>query len=269
MKKDVLWQAALVVLGALTSAYAGYWIANQPDQAGIVNYSITNDEGLKRIFGSSSDLRLNYKGLPLNDISRATVWISNASRKSADNVQIYLEVKDKARPAIVADYDVPEGSPRDIVKPLPATHGIYPFEIRYMNRSEDMLDGYRFSLFFAGSKSPEINVTMAAKNLTLQKKDSPFGLDRTSLFVKSMRSMWWLLTLYVVLWGLTSFLLSRYERAKRSIREARIKEILDNITTNPIPQDKNKDEYIYGVREDILKAPTFVDVLKVVFKPLA
>jgi hypothetical protein len=269
MKKDILWQAALVVLGGLSSAYAGYWIANLPDEGGIVNYAIANDEGLKRIFGSSSDLRLNYKGQPLNDISRVNIWIANASRKSADKVQIYLEVKDKTRSAIVADYDVPQGLPRDIVRPLPAANGIYPFEIRYMNRSEDILDGYRFSLYFSGSKSPEIDVTMAAKNLSLQKKDSPFTLDKSSLFLKSMRSMWSLLTLYLVLWALTSFLISRYERARRSLRETRVTQILDDVTSRPLPQDMTKDEYLSSIREQILGSPSFIDVMKVALKRLA
>ena len=110
---------------------------------------------------------------------------------------------------------------------------------------------------------------MAAKNLALQKKDSPFEIDRTSLFVKGMRSLWWLLTLYIALWALTTFLLSRYSQAQKSIREARINNILVTVTSCPPPQDKDKGEYIDKIREDILKTPAFADVLKAMFKPYA
>lgn len=237
-------------------------MANQPEQPGIITYATNSDEGLKRIFGSSSDLRISYKGSSLNDISRINVWVSNASKKSADNVRIYLELKDKTRQAIVADYDVPEGSPRDIVKPLPFSNGIYPFEIKYMNRNEEILDGYRFSLLFIGSRAPEIEVKMAAKDLTLQKKDSPFSLDRTRLYVKTFGSLWWLLALYVPFF----FLFTRYERTQQRIREARTKDILETITSSPIPPGSAKEEYLIEVRDNLLKTPSFIDVVKATFK---
>lgn len=263
MKKDLIWQAALVVLGGLTTAYAGYWAANQPNQPGIINYAISSDEGLKRIFGSSSDLRLSHKGTPLNDISRASVWVSNASNKSADGVRIYLEVKDKDRPAIVADYDVPEGSPRDIVKPLDSAKGIYPFEIKYMNPGKDMLGGYRFSLFFAGPKPPEIEVTMAAKDLALRKKDSPFSIDETTILVMTLKRTWWLFVLYLIL-GIIYY---RCERAERSIRQSKTKAILEEVTSSPIPQGTSRDQYIAEIRDEILKSPSKAEIVKAALQP--
>jgi len=69
MRKENLWQAALVLIGAMASAYAGYLVANQPEQPGVIQYVTDNDDGLKRLFGSSSDLRLSYKGIPQTDMS--------------------------------------------------------------------------------------------------------------------------------------------------------------------------------------------------------
>ena len=260
MRKENLWQAALVLIGALASAYAGYLVANQPEQPGVIQYVTDNDDGLKRLFGSSSDLRLSYKGIPQTDISRASLLVLNKSKRAVENVRIYIEPNSKTRPAIAVDFDVPRGYPREIVKALPGENGVYPFDIKYINRGEGYQDAFRFTLYFIGSNSPKLEATIDAKGHILQKQDSLF--DRSSFILFVLKDSWWVFAVYI---GVVAGYL-RYGRTQRAIQEVRASEIVEGLIGNPPSPETDRQVYIKDIADRLLKSPKFSEVLKSIFK---
>jgi hypothetical protein len=260
MKIEHLWQAIFAIIGALASAYGGYWVGNQPERVGTLEFRIDTDEGLKRFFGSSGDVRLLYKGVEQTDISRVNVRIANTSKRNTEKVRIYLQVKDKSRPAIIADFDVPEGYPRDVVKSLPPVDGVYSFEVDYMNRAPEFWDAFRFTLYFSGEKPPEVDVRVAAKGLTLKKYD--FGnVDTIDIIARVIGAMWWFLLLYAG--GI--YLFVRYSRVARDLRIANTKSTLTGLLSSPAPSDSERDAFLNKATKDALSSPKFTAVVRTFF----
>lgn len=236
-------------------------MGNQPERVGTLEYRIDTDESLKRFFGSSGDVRLSYKGVEQTDISRVNVRVANTSKKNTEKVRVYLEVKDKTRPAIIADFDVPEGYPRDVVKVQPAADGVYAFDIDYMNRTPQFWDAFRFTLYFSGPKTPDVDVKIGAKGLTLRKYD--FGsVDTFDLLIRVVGSTWWFLALYAA--GAYAFI--KYNRIARSLRDAHAKEIMEELLAKPLPADSEKDKYLSDARDKALSLPSFAEVVKAAFR---
>lgn len=256
MKIEHVWQAVFVIVGALASAYGGYWVGNQPESVGALQFRIATDEGLKSIFGRSDDVRLIYKEVEQTDISRVTVQVANTTNKNVENVRIYLEVKDKSRPAIISDFTVPDGYPRDIVKVLPSEGGVYSFNVEYMNRTPEFWDGFRFTLYFSGEKPPDVGVKVGSKGLTI--KPHEFGESSvTDRVVRVIGATWWFFLLYIG--GI--FFLHQYNEVAKVLHIEHVKATIANMLSKPSPEEAEKDAVIDQVRKEILTRPNFSTVI--------
>lgn len=251
MKIEYVWQSIFVIIGALASAYGGYWVGNRPDHVQQLEYRIDTDASLKRNFGRSGDVKLIYKGSEQTDISRVTIRVANTSKKNAEKIKIYIETQDKSRSAIITDFDVPDGYPRDVVKIVAYSDGVC-FEVDYMNHTEEFWDSFLFTLYFSGDKPPKAEVKLAAKGFSLRKYEFS-KIDRIDILcaISSDWSFWCVLLLYIC----CSCLWLRYQRVAKELRLSHANEILADMIRTPI--DGDKETFLKETIKQIFAWPSF------------
>ncbi|WP_230432450.1 hypothetical protein [Plesiomonas shigelloides] len=115
MKTEYFWQILFVLLGALASAYAGYWFGNQPDQATNIEYRLDSNSNLQRLIGKTDKLKITYDSNDLDALSNITYLIANTSKKNLDKIKIYFEVDDKSKLPLFNNVSPPENYPDEAV----------------------------------------------------------------------------------------------------------------------------------------------------------
>lgn len=259
LKTEHFWQIIFVLLGALASAYAGYWFGNQPDQTSTIEYRLDYNTNLQRLIGDTDKLKITYAEKNLDALSNISFSITNTSKKNLDKIKIYFEILDKSKLPIFHNVSPPKNYPNEAITLISDKNGIYVFELEFLNRTDSIWDGINFSFYFGGSEPPKIEVKTGTKGVSIQQ----YSLDNISkldIAVDLIAEVWLPLIVYLAF----VFLLFRFSKSlKKGKAEMYKKNIIEELSKN---SDENKDVLATRIFEASKLEPKFKDIVKGMFK---
>ncbi|MCP8688923.1 hypothetical protein [Marinobacterium sedimentorum] len=258
MKSEYIWQVMFVLVGALASAYAGYWFGNQPDESSIIEYRSDSTSNLQSLMGGNNKLKITYEGRSLDALSSTSFQIANTSEKNLDKVKIYFELEDKSNSPIFHTVSPQKVYPKEAVTLISEKNGVYVFELEYLNRTDSIWDGIAFSFYFGGSDSPKINVKTGTKGVSIRQYTND-NISASKIFVRVIVEVWWFLLIYLS----GGYLFYKYRKAERVKKENLFK---SSIAAELADQEgKSEAEIVENILKVSKREPSFKETLKSMF----
>ena len=258
MKTEHLWQVLFILVGALASAFAGYWFGNQPDSSAIIEYRKDSNDNLHHLMGGTDELKITYGENSLEALSNASYLIANTSNKNLDKIKIYFDLKDKTILPIFHKVSPPKNYPQEAITLISKTNGVYIFELEYLNRTESIWDGIGFSFYFGGNEAPNINVKTGTKGVSIQ-QFSTQGLTPTKLIVGMFKKLWWFLLIYMIL----GYFLFKFRRVEKREKQSMLRQAISlELESNT---DREKCDVVESIIASTTKSPSFIMVVKSMF----
>lgn len=251
-----IWQVLLIIIGALASAYAGYWAGHQPVESLIVEYRKDINKNLKSLIGDTNHIEISYDGKSLNNLSNISYTIANTTVKDLDKFKLYFEISDKKNIPIFHNVSPPKDYPKEAVTLISQKDGVYVFELEYLNRSKSLWEGVSFSFYFTGKEPPNISVKTGTKGIGIKEYEYK-KLEVFDISLLVLKNVWWLL----VLAGLFQYFIYRLEKTKIEVKKEEFKEMLE-LT---LGTQSEVDEQVEEIINESTKSPSFIKVIKYMF----
>lgn len=244
-----------VLIGALASAYAGYWFGNQPDEASVIEYRVNTMSDLQSLIGGNRKLKIAYQDTPLEALSNTSFQVANTSKKNLDKIKMYFEIEDKSELPIFHTVSPPKSYPKEAITLISESKGVYVFELEYLNRADSVWDGIGFSFYFGGSDSPKINLKTGTKGVSIQQYSSG-SISATEVIARVIAETWWFLLIY--LFG--GYLLFKYRKAEKAEKERIFKEKIKVALANK--KAGNEADIVENILKESKKEPSFRETFR-------
>ena len=256
LKADYIWQIVLVLIGALASAYAGYWFGNRPEEPAIIEYRESVNKDLRERIGDTEKLEITFDGNKLEQVSRISFGVANTSDSDFGPIELHFEIEDPRITPLFHDVTPPDTYPKDAVSLMSSKDGVYVFELDYLNRSDSIWEGtFNFSFYF-GEAPPKIDLKVGSKGISLKEYDLLTPNSIATIFISNV---WWLIAIY----GIIIYISIRFLRTHDKIKESKFKQSLIFILKKN--QSLSDDEKIDKILESSKSSPSFKEVVSKVF----
>lgn len=261
MKIDYFLQIILILVGALASAYAGYWFGNQPDDISTIEYRERSDGNLINIIGGADKLKITYGENELKKLSNRSYTIANTSKANLDKIKIYFDIENKNSLPIFHNVYTPWDYPKEAITLISDKNGVYIFELEYLNRSESIWDGVTIIFYFPGEAPSNITLKTGTKAVSI-KEHSYKPPELIDYLVLIFEQVWWLIGLnFIVLYLLHRFFKTLVAMKKRDFNQ----KLNEFFLGEEMDKVDEKVELVIKYSKD---EPSFSSVLKNMFNEI-
>ena len=197
-KKAFVLQLLLVLIGAVATAYGGYWYGNLPESIHTIEYEVSVERELKKgTFSDSKQLKMTFGDMELNELSRLSYKIANTSRKNLGKLQLHFEMPSDRKLPLFYDVDFPKNYPKKAVNLLTNmghVGDVYVFEMDYLNRANSIWEGaITFHFYFDAKVPPEVILKAGTGGVVVKEYQEPYW----------PQSVWYIPTMIAMTSGLT------------------------------------------------------------------
>ncbi|MFZ8767316.1 hypothetical protein LCE44_26535 [Vibrio harveyi] len=250
MKTEHFWQLFFVFVGAFSSAYAGYYFTNQPQEKPVLTYEYIESVDLNKTLGETGDITMIYKGKELKNLTKHLYTIANLSAKDLGTVKLHFEFDGGVYPAF---YTIDENKliPRKAVRLLSNTDGSYIFELDFMNSVDRMWNGLVFEFYFIGDEKPNITLKSGVKGLSIKEQAYTYP-SFLEYLISGLKRVWWLVGLATLL----LYMLTKYEKHSSLLAKEKLRLALNQA------EGLVDEKIIKDIQLAVEKEPSFIEVIR-------
>lgn len=249
MKTEHFFQLTLVLISAFAGGYAAHYFGTLPDGRMVLEYHEYTTQNVASSLGNIDEIKIVHKDKELKGISRTGFSIINHSEEDIGSFRLYFEVDPEGDEPLFHDVRVSEHYPEDAVNLISSGGNVFAFEVAYLNRAEEFLDGINFDFYFPGSEPPEIVAKVGTKGISIEEYKFE-NLSSGNILAESVRRIWWLLAIYI------SFVIviSYWGRARRRLRKNKIEHVVNETIRNA--DEQSDDEKVGRIMNVLNHSPS-------------
>ena len=254
MKKLVLGIFLALIPLILFDWYQVYKNNNNP----IIEYDSFNSTAFSSSLTSLDKLKILYDEIEVDNLKVITYRLRNTSNSNLENVRLTFKTKDVEMLPIKFKKSVRYGYDEDVIEEHYSKKGVYSYNIKFFDKSNDNDDNFIFKFFFVTSNEnrPKLELTRGSGGFELKERKLNHN------WLSSLRSIfvdaWWLFLAYFMIFVYAY----NFHKVKLELKNQNIEEIFFKLKKENNVQ-KNDIEEINAV---LMTRPNSKEINSIMFE---